>query len=61
MAHIQPTSVGGFTLRPNWLSIISTLFVVAFVILSLFWNVGNEPGEGNAIMSIAPKVSISAP
>ncbi|AJD44267.1 hypothetical protein RGR602_PC00222 (plasmid) [Rhizobium gallicum bv. gallicum R602sp] len=61
MAHIQPTSVGGFTLRPTWLSIMSILFVVAFIILSFFWHLGNEPGEDNAILSIAPQMSITAP
>ncbi|WP_281408626.1 hypothetical protein [Rhizobium sp. SEMIA 4085] len=40
---------------------MSILFVVAFIILSFFWHLGNEPGEDNAILSIAPQMSITAP
>lgn len=61
MADIQSTSVGGVTLRKDWLSVISILFVAGSIALSLWGHGRNEPGEGNAVLSIASKTSISAP
>ncbi|TDW20855.1 hypothetical protein EV128_12318 [Rhizobium azibense] len=61
MTDIHSTSVVDVILRKDRLSVISILFVAGSIALSLWGHGRNEPGEGNAVLSIAPKASISAP
>ncbi|NNH32953.1 hypothetical protein C9413_27015 [Rhizobium sp. SEMIA 4085] len=60
IADTQRASAG-VTLRADWLGVLSILFVVAFIGLAIAGYGKSAPGDGNAVLSIAPKAHIMAP
>jgi Na+/proline symporter len=60
IADTQRASAG-VMLRADWIGVLYILFVVAFIGLAFAGYGKSAPGDGNAVLSIAPKAHIMAP